>query len=121
MNIRVKDVQKSLFCGSSPSLGCISIKFIHSPLFKWYGLTYEELVCLIAPRFNLLDDRLVRTDISVLISMALTEGYTPLNTVLERNYEYYSGGIRHHSSYSNGKRRSMKRINSFKRRWNATW
>ena len=67
---------------------------------SWYGLTYEELVTLIAPRFNIMDNRFVKTDVAVRISMALTEGCTPLSSVLKRNIEYYSGRIRHCGSYS---------------------
>lgn len=78
----------------------------------WYGLTYEELISLIAPRFTIIDDSFVKTDIAVRISMALTEGYTPLNNVLKHNNEYYSGRIRHCGSYSHRTTyRIVRRIN----------
>lgn len=79
---------------------------------SWYGLTYEELVTLIAPRFNIIDNTFVKTDVAVRISMALTGGCTPLSSVLKRNNEYYSGRIRHCDSYSHRTTcRMVRRIN----------
>lgn len=58
---------------------------------RWYGLSYEELATLVAPRFNILSDRIITNDIAVVINMALTPGYTPLADILSKQYEYYSG------------------------------
>lgn len=60
---------------------------------NWYGLSYEELATLVAPRFSILSDRVLKNDISVVINMALTHGETPLSSVLSKQYEYYSGRI----------------------------
>jgi transcription initiation factor TFIIIB Brf1 subunit/transcription initiation factor TFIIB len=58
---------------------------------RWYGLSYEELATLVAPRFNILSDRVARNEIAVVINMALTIGHTPLADILSKQYEYYSG------------------------------
>jgi SAM-dependent methyltransferase len=60
---------------------------------SWYGLSYEELATMVAPRFNILSDRVARNEISVVINMALTAGHTPLTDILSKQYEYYSGRI----------------------------
>jgi SAM-dependent methyltransferase len=76
---------------------------------SWYGLSYEELVILLAPRFRIVNDRVLRTSISVMINMLLTEGQTLLASVLRRNYEYYSG--RHRRSMGTDSRtRPIRRI-----------
>jgi SAM-dependent methyltransferase len=78
---------------------------------SWYGLSYEELVILLAPRFRVINDRVLRTSISVMINMVLTEGQTPLAFVLKRNYEYYSGRIKHRrSTGTDSLTRHIKRI-----------
>ena len=61
---------------------------------NWYGLTYEELVSLIATRFHILNDRIYKTDISFIINLLLTEGQTPFEDLLRRSYEFYSNPIR---------------------------
>ncbi|HEU4823565.1 MAG TPA: hypothetical protein VFS97_09100 [Nitrososphaeraceae archaeon] len=61
---------------------------------NWYGLTYEELVSLIATRFHILNDRIYKTDISFIINLLLTEGQTPFEDILARSYEFYSNRIR---------------------------
>jgi len=58
---------------------------------SWYGLSYEELVTLVAPRFNILSDKITRNEIAVVINMALTHGQTPLADILSKQYKYYSG------------------------------
>jgi transcription initiation factor TFIIIB Brf1 subunit/transcription initiation factor TFIIB len=60
---------------------------------RWYGLSYEELATLVAPRFNILSDRITRNEIAVIINMALTPGQTPLANILSKQYEYYSGRV----------------------------
>jgi hypothetical protein len=65
---------------------------------NWYGLTYEELVNLLASRFEILSERVRQTDISFMVNMLLTEGKTPLKDILNQNYEYGSNRIRHRSS-----------------------
>jgi hypothetical protein len=57
---------------------------------NWYGLTHEELVTHIASRVHVLNDKIYRTDIAVMISMLLSGGYTPLGSALMRSYEYFS-------------------------------
>ena len=79
---------------------------------NWYGLTYEELVTLLAPRFRIVNDKVLKTSISVMINMVLTEGQTPFERVLKRNYEYYSDRIRHVRSVGADRRRDKKGITS---------
>jgi SAM-dependent methyltransferase len=55
---------------------------------NWYGLTYDELVSLVAPRFQILDERIHQTDVSFMVNMLMTEGKTSLKSVFDRNYEY---------------------------------
>ena len=80
---------------------------------NWYGLTYEELVTFIAPRFQILNDRVLKTDIAVVINMALAEGQTPLRNILKRNYEYYSDRIKRYGYQGTDKiiRHRVKTIN----------
>ena len=67
---------------------------------NWYGLTYEELVTYIASRFQVLNDRIYKTDISVIMNMLLSEGYTPLGSALKRSYDYFSNRIRRHVTHN---------------------
>lgn len=67
---------------------------------NWYGLTYEELVTMLAPNFSIVSNRLLKNDIAVLMNVVLKEGKTPLVSVLERHCEYYSGRQRRCSSTS---------------------
>ena len=69
---------------------------------NWYGLTYEELVNLLASRFQILSERVRQTDISFMVNMLLTEGKTPLKDIPNQNYEYGSNRIRHRSSSNIG-------------------
>lgn len=60
---------------------------------RWYGLSYEELATLVAPRFKILSDRITRNEIAVVINMALTPGQTSLANILSKQYEYFSGRV----------------------------
>jgi SAM-dependent methyltransferase len=92
------------FC-KKVSSGCLLIDVFWNPsrvsegermLFddvSWYGLSYEELATLVAPRFNILSDKILRNDIAVVINMALTHGETPFSSILSKQFEYYSGRI----------------------------
>jgi hypothetical protein len=51
---------------------------------SWYGLSYEELATIIAPRFNILSDRITKNEIAVVINMALTQGQTPLANIFTK-------------------------------------
>lgn len=57
---------------------------------SWYGLSYEELLTLVAPRFKIINSRVRKTSISFVMNMLLTEGNTSIKDILERNYEYNS-------------------------------
>lgn len=78
---------------------------------SWYGLTYEELVTMLAPNFSIVCDRFLRTDVAILINMILKEGQTPLENVLKKNYEYYSGRARRYRGYGTSLRRAKRIIN----------
>jgi SAM-dependent methyltransferase len=67
----------------------------------WYGLTYEELVTMLSPNFSIIEDRFLKTDISVLINLVLKAGQTTLDRFLNRNPEYYSDRVRRRRSYGN--------------------
>lgn len=60
---------------------------------SWYGLSYEELATLVAPRFNILSDRITKNEIAVVINMALTQGQTPVSNIFSKQYEYYSDRV----------------------------
>jgi SAM-dependent methyltransferase len=60
---------------------------------SWYGLSYEELATLVAPRFNIMSDRITRNEIAIVINMALTPGHTPFAEIFSKQYEYYSGRV----------------------------
>jgi hypothetical protein len=77
---------------------------------NWYGLTYAEFVTLLAPRFRIVNDKVLKTSISFMINMVLTEGQTPLERVLKRNYEYYSDRIRHVRSVRTDRIRDRRRV-----------
>jgi len=47
-------------------------EFIEIDRVNWYGLTYEELITLLAPRFRIVNDKVHRTNIDVMINMLLT-------------------------------------------------
>lgn len=76
---------------------------------NWYGLTYEELVTMLAPNFSIISNRLLKNDIAVLMNVVLKEGQTPLVSVLQRHCEYYSGRQRRYASAST--RVPKKKIN----------
>jgi hypothetical protein len=61
---------------------------------NWYGLTHEELAILIVPRFYILEDRVHRNDISIMVNMLLTEGQTSLQSIAEFDLDYYSGPMK---------------------------
>lgn len=65
---------------------------------NWYGLTYDELVNLLASRFQIINEKVRQTDISFMINMLLTEGETTLKDITNQNYEYGTNRIRHRSS-----------------------
>ena len=69
---------------------------------NWYGLTYEELVTHIASRFHVLNDRIHKTDIAIMMNMLLSEGYTPIGSALERSCEYFSNRIKRRITYHPG-------------------
>ena len=79
---------------------------------NWYGLTYEEFVTLLAPRFRIVNDKVLKSSIAVMINMILTEGQTSLERVLKRSYEYYSDRIRHVRSVGTYRIREKSRITS---------
>jgi hypothetical protein len=58
-------------------------EFIEIDRVNWYGLTYEEIVTLLAPRFRIVNAKVHRTNIAVMINMLLTEGQTSLEKVLK--------------------------------------
>ena len=74
----------------------------------WYGLSYEELATIVAPRFSISADKVMKNDIAVVINMALSPGETPLGTILAKQFEYCSGRIRNRGmirpSYTNHRR-----------------
>lgn len=76
---------------------------------NWYGLTYEELVTMLAPNFSIVSNRLLKNDTAALMNVVLKEGQTPLVRVLERHCEYYSDRQRRCSSTST--RVPRKKIN----------
>jgi SAM-dependent methyltransferase len=65
---------------------------------NWYGLTYEELVSLLASRFQILSEKVRQTNISFMVNMLLTEGKTLLKDIPNQSYEYGTNRIRHRSS-----------------------
>jgi ubiquinone/menaquinone biosynthesis C-methylase UbiE len=67
---------------------------------NWYGLTYEELLTLVAPRFQILNSRVRKSNLSVATNMLLTEGSTSIKDTLGRNYEYNSNRIRRLRTHS---------------------
>lgn len=77
---------------------------------NWYGLSYEELVTMLAPNFSIVEDRFLKNDISILINMVLKGGQTALGDVLNRNYEYYSNRVRRRHSYGNITRTPRRRF-----------
>jgi hypothetical protein len=58
-------------------------EFIEIDRVNWYGLTYEEIVTLLAPSSRIVNDKVHRTNIAVMINMLLTEGQTSLEKVLK--------------------------------------
>lgn len=80
---------------------------------NWYGLTYEELVTHIASRFHVLSDRVHETDISIIMNMLLSEGYTLLGSALRRSYEYFSNRIKRRVMGSNLRTIVMKNRSKF--------
>jgi SAM-dependent methyltransferase len=79
---------------------------------NWYGLTYDELVSLVAPRFQILDERIHQTDVSFMVNMLMTEGKTSLKSVFDRNYEYNPYIIRVRRSSKIRVRTTKNRIKS---------
>ena len=77
---------------------------------NWYGLTYDEIVALLAPRFRIVNNKVLKTSIAVMINILLTEGQTPLERVLKRNYEYYSDRVKHVRSVGTNRREDKRRI-----------
>jgi ubiquinone/menaquinone biosynthesis C-methylase UbiE len=61
---------------------------------NWYGLSYEELLTLVAPRFQILNSKVHKTSISFVMNLLLTEGNTDIKNALNRNYEYTSNRIK---------------------------
>jgi Transcription factor TFIIB repeat len=79
---------------------------------NWYGLSYEELLTLVAPRFQILKSRVQKTNISVVMNMLLTKGTTSIKDTLNRNYEYNSNRIgRPRTQSPRGLDRKVKSIN----------
>ncbi len=60
---------------------------------SWYGLSYEELLTLVASRFRILNSKVRKTSISFVMNLLLIEGNTNIKYTLDRNYEYNSNRI----------------------------
>jgi SAM-dependent methyltransferase len=61
---------------------------------NWYGLTYEEIVLLIAPRFHIIGKKIQRNDSSITINILMDQGQTELGTILGKDVDYHSGRLR---------------------------
>lgn len=61
---------------------------------NWYGLTYEEIVLLIAPRFHIIGKRIHRNNLSFTINILMDQGQTELGTISGKVVDYHSGRLK---------------------------
>jgi SAM-dependent methyltransferase len=59
----------------------------------WYGIRYEDLVQLIAPRFEIIRQRVQVDESSVIINLLARRGVTPTERIITREYNYYLGQL----------------------------
>ncbi|HKG87289.1 MAG TPA: methyltransferase domain-containing protein [Nitrososphaeraceae archaeon] len=67
---------------------CRPHELISLDTINWYGLTYDELVSFIAPRFKILRERIVTTDSNMIINILSKEGVTSLESLDSHHYSY---------------------------------
>ena len=60
---------------------------------NWYGLTYEEIVLLVAPRFHIIGKKIRRNNLSITINILMDQGRTELGTILGKDEDYRSGRL----------------------------
>lgn len=68
---------------------------------NWYGLTYEEIVLLIAPRFHIIGKRIHKNNLSFTINILMDHGQTELGTISGKAVDYHSRKLRtyHHKRH----------------------
>lgn len=59
----------------------------------WHGVKYQELVQLIAPRFEIVRQRIHVSESRVIINLVARQGFTPPEKIVTREYNYYLGQL----------------------------
>lgn len=59
----------------------------------WHGIRYEDLVQLIAPRFEIIRQKVQVDESSVIINLVARRGVTPTERIITREYNYYLGQL----------------------------
>lgn len=60
---------------------------------NWYGLTYEEIVLLIAPRFHIIGKKTYRNNSAITINILMDQGQTELGTIIGKDAYYHFGRV----------------------------
>lgn len=88
-------------------------QFTQIDSINWYGLTYEEIFLLVAPRFHLLGHNIRKTNIAVIINLLMGLGETTIDTVLSDDPYYSFQRLRLYPSSNNKRTKSPPKIDEF--------
>jgi SAM-dependent methyltransferase len=75
-------------------LRCEAGGFLRRGSRTWYGVKYEDVIKLLAPRFEIVRQRVSVTRSGVFINIVAKEGITPPERIIKKEYDYYLGSVR---------------------------
>jgi len=75
-------------------LKCEAGGFVKEGSRTWYGVKYEDIIKLLAPRFEIVRQRVCISRSGVFINLVAKEGVTPPERIVNKEYDYYLGSVR---------------------------
>ena len=75
-------------------LKCEAGGFVKEGSRTWYGVKYEDIIKLLAPRFEIVRQRVSITRSGVFINLVAKEGITPPERIINKEHDYYLGSVR---------------------------
>jgi len=73
---------------------CKAGGFVKRGSRTWYGVKYEDIIKTLAPRFEIVRQRVSITRSGIFISLVAKEGITPPERIINKEYDYYLGSMR---------------------------
>jgi len=75
-------------------LRCEAGGFVRRGSTTWYAVKYEDIIRILAPRFEIVRQRVSVTRSGVFINLVAKEGITPPERIISKEYDYYLGSVR---------------------------